>query len=312
MGKIIIGIHGLANKPPAETLAGWWKAAISEGLEKNCGIANPGFEFRMVYWADRLYKNPMHQEKGFEFDKLYNDEPYAPAADGELKRHDDNWKDGLAAFSRGTVGWSVDKLKEYFGMDALADRVLGKTLKDLDFYYDPGRQIPDRSGTLGTARQVLRGILNQALREEKAKEMMVIAHSMGSIVAYDVLRDLGMPGADSGVAVQDFVTIGAPLGLPHVLHKIKEERTYDDRVRTPSVVRGSWVNYADRRDPVCADIHLADDFAANDAGVTVRDDIVLNTYHKPGDEKAANHHKSYGYLRTPEFSDQVGKFLGIG
>jgi len=134
---------------------------------------------------------------------------------------------------------------------------------------------------------------------------------MGTIIAYDVLRDLGMPGADSGVEVASLITIGFPLGLPHVYHKIKEERSYDPTIRTPSIVTRSWTNYADRRDPVCADIHLADDFAPNSKSVQVVDDIVLNTYHKRGDKNAVNHHKSYGYLRTPELSEEVTKFLGI-
>ncbi len=30
MGKIIIGIHGLANKPDAGTLQEWWKDSITE------------------------------------------------------------------------------------------------------------------------------------------------------------------------------------------------------------------------------------------------------------------------------------------
>ena len=32
--KVIIGIHGLANKPEKKYLEPWWKSAILEGLEK--------------------------------------------------------------------------------------------------------------------------------------------------------------------------------------------------------------------------------------------------------------------------------------
>ncbi len=82
-GNIIIGIHGLANKPEEKTLEDWWKKSISEGLEENCGVKNPSFDFEMVYWADLLYKNPQHEDKAFNFDKLYNKEPYRPAKKGE-------------------------------------------------------------------------------------------------------------------------------------------------------------------------------------------------------------------------------------
>ena len=32
MAKIIIGIHGLSNKPAEPTLTAWWLAAINDGL----------------------------------------------------------------------------------------------------------------------------------------------------------------------------------------------------------------------------------------------------------------------------------------
>ena len=34
----IIGIHGLANKPPRDEKAAWWGAAIREGLVRNRGL----------------------------------------------------------------------------------------------------------------------------------------------------------------------------------------------------------------------------------------------------------------------------------
>jgi len=36
MAKVIIGIHGLANKPEKEALKQWWHDAIVEGGQKNC------------------------------------------------------------------------------------------------------------------------------------------------------------------------------------------------------------------------------------------------------------------------------------
>jgi len=52
-----VGIHGLANKPPKDDLTEYWRKSIAEGLRKNCAIKKPIFDFRMVYWADLLYKN---------------------------------------------------------------------------------------------------------------------------------------------------------------------------------------------------------------------------------------------------------------
>ena len=43
--------------------------------------------------------------------------------------------------------------------------------------------------------------------------------------------------------------------------------------------------------------------------VRVVDDLVLNDYTSPNGD--ANHHESYGYLRTPEMSDLIGAFLSL-
>jgi hypothetical protein len=305
--KVIIGIHGLANKPPEGQLKEWWHSSLLEGLEKNRGLAAPLFEFRMVYWADLLYKYPLHNEANYTFDKLYNDEPYVAAETNALKPDKDGFSDRVRAGVFDLIGDSVDALKEHFGMDALADWLIGQLVKDLHFYYDQDRRIADKSGAEDLARIVLRRTLLNELNQLKGKSAMLIAHSMGSIIAYDALRDLGRDDPD--FQLSHLVTIGSPLGLPHVKAKILKEREYDAKVRRPSVVRQGWVNFADRKDPVAADVHLSDDYEANAFGIKVKDDLVINDYRSPGKERKSNHHKSYGYLRTPELSRRVAEFL---
>jgi hypothetical protein len=100
--------------------------------------------------------------------------------------------------------------------------------------------------------------------------------------------------------------------LPHVKQQVVDERTKEgfdkaDEVRTPSVVTKSWMNFADTLDPVALDTHLSDDYDANSGSVEVKDDIVENDYVGNGGER--NHHKSYGYLRTPELSKYIRKFV---
>jgi hypothetical protein len=57
--KIIIGVHGLGNKPSKELLETWWKWAIMEGLRI---VGKPRFDinFELVYWADIQYPNPLN------------------------------------------------------------------------------------------------------------------------------------------------------------------------------------------------------------------------------------------------------------
>ena len=305
MAKVIIGIHGLANKPKKATLAKWWEEAIREGLRVNRGRSDATFEFEMVYWANLLYKNPQHDDEDFDFDELYLREPYYVARPGALREYKDGWRDRVRAELSDTVGSALDAVKGRIGGDWLTDVVLRSKLKDLDFYWDEGRMLKDASGNSVVAKRVLQGELTAALHkyDGDGNDIMVIAHSMGSIIAY-VLRDLGR--STPSVDVPYFVTIGSPLGLSLVKEHIEKFR-WDEKVRTPSVVSDRWVNFADPLDPVAVDTHLRGEYDENSRGVRVKDDLVSNDY-KICDKN--NHHKSYGYLRTPEMSRLITEFMG--
>ncbi len=301
--SVIVGIHGLANKPEKPVLAEWWQSSIIEGLHKNENAADLPFDFELAYWANRLYKHPLHNDEAFHFDKLYNDEPYVEAVANTLKTKKDNFLDDLASKAFDLSGETLDLLKEKFGVNSAADAFLGKLLKDLNLYYQDQEK-----------RTVLRDDLSQLLLSIQGSRIMIVAHSMGTIIAYDALTLLGQSNPD--FEVDHFVTIGSPLGLPHVKGKIMEEFTHrgdaEERVRTPSVVKKRWVNFADRKDPVALDVHLGDDYGENKENVKCEDDLVHNDYRikKRGENDfERNHHKSYGYLRTPEFSNLIKDFL---
>lgn len=274
MSKVLIGIHGLSNKPEKEVLASWWEKAIIEGLKKNMGIENPKIDFQSVYWADLMYDNP-------------NPEPdaYREAGEGALKTYEESWMDSIRENVFDWGGNILDAAKKHLGMNAIADEVLERKLKDLSKYYEDQ-----------TVRNALRQRLNDKILDNREKRIMILSHSMGTIVAYDVLRNLG---ADySRLQIDHFVTLGSPLGLPHVKHKIALEQSY---VRTPSIVK-KWSNFADKRDPVAFDIKLAGDYAPNADGVQVTDDLIANDW-------SGIHHKSYGYLRAPEVSKVIRAFI---
>ncbi len=274
MSKMIIGIHGLSNKPAEKTLARWWEKAMLEGLQVNSKLSLDSLDFQSVYWADVMYPQPDPAP-----------DKYRRAKKGELKYYREGWIDYIRETLLDFGGDIIDSTKEMFGIDALAEKVLKSKLKDLYRYYEKEN-----------IRNELRGRLRQAILDNRDKRLMVVAHSMGSIIAYDVLRELGR--IDATLSVDHFVTIGSPLGLPHVKHKIMEENPL---VRTPSIVK-KWSNLADRRDPVALDVHLRDDYEENYAGVRVNDDLVMNDW-------GGISHKSYGYLRTPEFSDLLKNFI---
>lgn len=281
MSYTIIGVHGLANKPPKAPHELDWKKAITEGLQRNFNVSPTTLNFRLVYWADVLYQQPV----------VNDEEPYQQAeGTGPLKTYKDGWSDALRFTLSSVGGGALDAAKRWFGIDTVADVVLQAKLQDLARYYNEA-----------TVRNELRKRLREAISAEKDKRLMVVAHSMGSIISYDVLRELGKE--DTPPTVDHFITIGSPLGLPHVKLKIFEE---NQTLRTSSIVR-QWTNLADRRDPVAFDTHLGDDYEANDRGVAVRDDLIINSYKNRTGK--TNYHKIYGYLRAPELSDLVRKFI---
>ena len=279
----IIGIHGLANKPAKALLTSWWRSAILEGLQRNEARTHGDILFELVYWRDWNYAQPIPESE--------NKEPYIPAeGEGPLPEYDDGFWDRLRAEASDWLDNPLDWAKRAFGIDDVADALLKARLMDLALYYqDPSK------------RETLRSRLEQAILKHAGKRIMLIAHSMGSIVAYDVLRRLGR--RDPNIRIAHFVTLGSPLGLPHVKYRIWKE---NDLVRTPSIV-DRWTNFSDRKDPVAVDTHLSADYTANDRGVLVKDDLVINGY--KGKDGNPRSHKDYGYLRTPELSSLIRGFI---
>ncbi len=305
MTTVIVGIHGLANKPDKDILADWWEKSIREGLAKNCGLQDADFEFQLVYWRDLLYKYPQHQDVALNFDSLYTGQPYTQAPPGPIKPHTLGRRRRLRSILFGFAESAFEAARHRFHLNLLDDWALGniKVLRDLDFYYDEDRRIHDRDGQPRRARRILMDELQITLLRLEGRRIFVIAHSMGSIIAYDVLRDIGR--RDPAFAIADFVTIGSPLGLSTVkAHIHRERKSYATvPVRTPTIVTDRWVNYADPDDTIAIDSRLRDDYRPNGRGVRVQDVPILNSYRAPDGER--NPHKSYGYLRTPELSAHI-------
>ena len=127
---------------------------------------------------------------------------------------------------------------------------------------------------------------------------------MGSIIAFDILT-FALPH----FKVDTLVTIGSPLGIPFVRSKIALEQNEKLRLgyklKTPPEVK-RWYNFSDIEDVVAINYSLKDDFDANEKGVKAVDFIIHNDYEI---NKIKNPHKSFGYLRTNEFSNVLSEFI---
>src|SRR5690606_5647303 len=98
----------------------------------------------------------------------------------------------------------------------IADSLIHYYFKDLEEYYSsPAEGVVEGKPSF---RMLVRERLASTLRKHQKDRILLIAHSMGSIIAFDVL-DL-----NPDLKVETFVTIGSPLGLPVVMARIASER----------------------------------------------------------------------------------------
>lgn len=170
-----------------------------------------------------------------------------------------------------------------------------------------------------TARELERYFLNEgkiasAVREKVKSELrpilahggkvMLIGHSMGSVIAYDTLWALSnlehLPGK-----VDLFLTLGSPLGLNYVQHRLMGHQ-YQGKKKYPQNIR-HWINVAATGDIISLGRHFADDFAEmlDYGAVKSIEDHSDGIYNHYRNEKGLNCHRSYGYLVNPA----VGKII---
>ncbi len=82
---------------------------------------------------------------------------------------------------------------------------------------------------------------------------VVVAHSLGTIIAYDVLSEPAL----AGLEVELLVTLGCPLGIRNVQDRLRDGMGRPHPV--PPEVR-AWSNFADQFDPVALEASLRGEF----------------------------------------------------
>lgn len=304
MSKIIICIHGLGNKPQKKILEKWWQQAIQDGL-KISGNKRIFFKFKLVYWAHFLHPEPLDPNEKDEKHHLFLENPYVPAKQFEKKKPDRLRQKALDYLEKQMDNLFLNSDLS-FNFSKVTDLIIHHFFRDLEIYYSSDCIRTESSDSL--ARDVIREELVRILRKHRRKQILLIGHSMGSIIAYDVLTQL-VPD----IKIDTFITIGSPLGLPIIMSKIiseqNEEMMSKGKLCTPENVVRNWYNFSDLRDKVAINYNLRDDYEKNQRGIRPIDKIVFNDYEYNGEK---NPHKSYGYLRTPEMAEVINEFLNFG
>ena len=294
----ILYIHGIGNKPPADVLKAQWDAAIAGG-----SLAGRS---RLAYWIDRSrYPTPADStarcgdlvsvDLPGPLARMGVDQPRSdprgllreltppgglPATRRALAmlgarmvaRHaaalaSANGHPRLLPMPQSMRGWIARQLTRLFLDDAY------------DFLFD------------ATERARMRSVLSASL--DRSAPTVMVAHSLGSLIAYDWLCS----DEARGVRVPLLVTFGSPIGLIEVQELMRGWIAPPALAVPPGVDR--WINVADRLDPVAADTTIADEITP--AGQVVdRVAVCLN-------EDAPWHpHSATGYLRSEEVREALG------
>lgn len=298
---VIIGIHGLNNKPPRGLLRVWWKKSIMEGLRK-VGFKNQRFDFEMAYWADLMYEKPKNPNIKDPEHELFIEEPYIKEPIPKYKI-----KKGLKHYYK----WTYNKLKSSIFLsrkglanyEVLFDMVVRSSFKDLDAYFSSDTPMADKL-ELKAVKQKVRQRLLYLIRKNKDRKIIIVAHSMGSLIAYDVLTNL-----PEQYKIDVFISCGSPIGLPVIREKVARSHGWqyaeEEMLPTPNVVN-QWINFSDLEDHFAVFNDLSSYYSPNTKGIAPKDIIIDNDYKN---WITGNAHKSFGYLRVKDMAQIIQQSL---
>lgn len=299
--RTVVYVHGIGNKPTPEVLRCQWDQALfGRGM---------GERSRLAYWVNRdRYPTP---EPGSCEDR--DEGPMVNLAEQRI----------LSALGvmpeRRDLGELVDALAESPQEQALLRSMLAEM--DTQTSHAMG---PNAQGLFTGINEILLRLISAALlqdvhdfffvparREQMERSLrerllsgggpfVVIGHSQGSMIAYEVLRKLEPSQCDVAL----FLSIGSPLGLPSMRGMFKQW-TGKRKLPFPVCVR-HWHNVADRADPVALDADLGNDIEGAGTRFSNHSGEGINP------DGPRNPHSGAGYLSIPDVRARVRAAVGVG
>lgn len=301
----IIFVHGIGNKPQPSVLKCQWDSALAE--------TELGDRSRMAYWVNRaFYPEPIDQtcadtdlvtsqiDEGLSLAARYVDTTsgHGQPVEREVKRITSD--PARQAFLL-RIAQKMQRA-DAISADRLAPRNVRQKILPLPAFLR-------RWITQGLTELLLRDVHDFFFVHERRKIMedslmgrlaggggpfVVLGHSLGSIIAYNVLRRLD----PAQFQVPLFVTIGSPLGLDEVQDLLRQWT--GGNLPFPSCV-GRWVNVADRLDPVALDGDISNDFEGH-----------IENYSGLINPDSPRHpHSATGYLSTSYVREPVRETMGV-
>jgi Lipase (class 3) len=177
---------------------------------------------------------------------------------------------------RGVLNWEwVQAILKTLDKTPLGQSALDAFTRDVYIYL-----------TVKAVRQQIDKIVDDIIPNEPC---VVVGHSLGSVIAYNVLRNTLRP-----IQRSSLITLGSPLGLKAIQNHL------DSPLKMPSVI-SSWFNAFDKRDVVALQPLDADNFYI-DPTIANKSDV---------DNHTNNRHGITGYLDDPVVSKIILDALNI-
>jgi hypothetical protein len=247
-----IGVHGVGNYQPGvtpaqatERLGQLWTRHLTNGTT----LLPDRLDLRVAYYADTLQP---HGQQG-----SYGDDP--AELDSLSQQLLLAWVAQLGAPTEIAQGYGTMPARQAaswvanrFGLDnRLVNWFVSRFFSEISTYLHGGTQ-------RDAARERVASTIAEHLPQ------LVLAHSLGSVLAYEVLW------AQPELSVDLLVTLGSPLGMPDVVFDQLDPAPTNGRGRRPPGV-ARWINLADPGDLIAIPRHLARRFEGIDLD---QDDLV--------------------------------------
>lgn len=329
----VVFVHGLAKKPSREKLEEIWLWALGRNgpHPEVFGTANPGIDLNdqgvaldFTYWADVFYGTAYETDVSDQYEKVNDVELTAANLDaiaGKLKQPEPettreirflaelerklseaNAPSTLTTTELAPLGAPEARDPGQFEIASWLPRPLKQVIIHKAameaYYYLFNKEYVRPDGARFHVREELRGRLLNDLKaaSESAEKVVIVSHSMGTMLAYDVLRNV-----EACPVVDTLFTLGSPLGITEVQDELRAADS--EKVDFPSAKLQRWINVFDPLDPICgAAPRFGNDFAPVD-GKRV-DDIEESNW-------GSWRHTITHYLAGVKFRNSLAGVLGI-
>ena len=287
---LVLFIPGLRPKPEPE----WHRQALRRCLE--AGLAKADADVAAEFSADAQAFDIVSWAYDF-YGEHRDSELDAPCIELLLQKNaaDETDQDDANSWQRRLLRkmyYVGDHLP--FLIPKLANKNVALHLRDLRRYVKNVNDAADNT------RRLLKTPLKSAAAA--SRPVLLLAHSMGSVIAWDSLWQLSRDRHYNGT-LSLLMTLGSPLGQRYIQQRVLGSQL-TGIARYPTVIE-RWINLAAVGELTAVDMTMADDFASmKELGLvqSIEDHAIWNWYREDGQLKV---HAEYGYLANRDTAKYV-------